>query len=195
MIAVGVAIAYRLWRTSGDAAVLVFVPPAFAVFGGVHVHFQQLAIAFPAFLYVCTRHPQARAFAATGLALAMIPWNVMSSTMLAGLSPLLVGTFAALTLGRSRGLVLACVAAGVGMSLLVLAAAGLGPPTVHFVAHPHPPGVLAEEGWGDFSRATMMRPSLLMQWLRVPTMIGLACGLWALVRAAYPARVRTRAIA
>jgi Glycosyltransferase family 87 len=190
MIALGVAVAYRLWRASGDAAVLVFVPPAFAVFGGVHVHFQQLAIAFPAFLYVCVRHPQARALAATGLALAMIPWNVMSSTVLAGLSPLLVGTFSGLTLGRRRGLVLASLAAGMGLSLLVLATLGLGPPVVNFVAHPYPPGALAEAGWGDFSRATMMRPSILMQWLRMPTMAGLACGLWALVRIAYPGRIR-----
>jgi len=188
MVTLGVAVAYRLWRASGDPAVLVFVPPAFAVFGGVHVHFQQLAIAFPAFLYVCARYPQARALAATGLALAMIPWNVMSSSVLAGLSPLLVGAFAGITLGRRRGLLLAGVAAALGVSLLVLASLGLGPPLVHFIAHPYPPDALAEAGWGDFSHATMMRPSFLMQWLRVPTLIGLGCGLWALVRVAYPPR-------
>jgi hypothetical protein len=189
MVALGVAVAYRLWRATGDGAVLVFVPPAFAVFGGVHVHFQQLAIAFPAFLYVCARYPQARALAATGLALAMIPWNVTSSTVLAGVSPLLVGAFSGITLGRRRGVVLAGVAAGIGVSLLVLATLGLGPPIVHFVAHTYPPDALAEAGWGDFSRATMMRPSFLMQWLRVPTLIGLGCGLWALVRVAYLPRV------
>jgi hypothetical protein len=188
MVALGVIVAVRLSRASGDRAVLVLVPPAFAVFGGVHVHFQQLAIAFPAFLYVCVWYPQARALAATGLALAMIPWNVMSSTVLAGISPLLVGAFSGLTLGRRPGLLLAGVAAMLGVSLLVLALVGLGPPMVHFVAHPYPPDALAEAGWGDFSRATMMRPSFLMQWLRVPTLIGLGCGLWALVRVAYPHR-------
>ncbi|HEY4439271.1 MAG TPA: glycosyltransferase family 87 protein [Candidatus Elarobacter sp.] len=186
MIACGVAIGYRFWKRTGDAAVLVLVPPAFAVFGGVHVHFQQLALAFPAFLYVWVRYPRVRTLAATGLALAMIPWNVMSSSPLAGLSPILVGTFSGITLGRTRGLVLACVAAGIGLSLLALVLLGFGPPHVDFVAVPHPASALAEESWGEFSRATMMRPSLLMQWLRVPTVVGLACGLAALIRAAYP---------
>ena len=114
---------------------------------------------------------------------------------LSHVSPLLVGTFSALTLGRRSGLLLACVAAGIGMSLLVLASLGLGPPVVHFVAQAYPPNTLAEAGWGDFSRATMMRPSVLMQWLRVPTMVGLGCGLLALVRVAYPARVRAEVAA
>ncbi len=184
MAALGVGVAMRLRRLTGDAAAMVLIPPAFGVFGGVHVHFQQLAIAFPAVLYVFARYPQVRTLAGSGLALAMIPWNVMSSSALVGLSPLLVGTFGALTVGRRRGLVLSGVAALIGLSLLALAYAGLGPPPAHFVAHDYPPGALAETSWGDFSRATLMRPSLMMQWLRVPTLAGIACGLAAIVRVA-----------
>jgi hypothetical protein len=185
MVVLGVAVALRLYRAAGDRAVMVLVPPAFAVFGGVHVHFQQLMIAFPAVLYVWARYPRVRTLAATGLALAMIPWNVISSTVLAGLSPLLVGTFGNVALGRRGGVLLALVAAGIGFSLLALALLGFGPAPVHFVAHAYPPGGLAETSWGDFSRAILMRPSLLMQWLRLPTLIGLACGLVAIARAAY----------
>jgi hypothetical protein len=193
MVALGVAVALRLRKLTGDAAVMVLIPPAFGVFGGVHVHFQQLAIAFPAILYVFARYPQARALAAGGLALAMIPWNVMSSTVLAGLSPLLAGTFGLLTVGRRGGLVFGAGAALIGFSLLALALAGLGPPPAHFVPHAYPAGALAEASWGDFSRSTLMRPSLMMQWLRVPTLLGIACGLTAIVRVAYAGSLRGRA--
>ncbi len=77
------------------------------------------------------------------------------------------------------------VAAGFGLSLLALALLGFGPPPNHFTAHAYPPDGLAESSWGDFSRAALMRPSLLMQWLRLPTLVGLACGLVAIVRVAY----------
>jgi hypothetical protein len=192
MVALGVAVALRLRKLTGDAAVMVLIPPAFGVFGGVHVHFQQLAVAFPAILYVFARFPQVRALAAGGLALAMIPWNVMSSTVLAGLSPLLAGTFGWLTVGRRGGLVLSAAAALIGFSLLAFALAGLGPPPAHFVPHAYPPGALAEASWGDFSRSTLMRPSLMMQWLRIPTLLGIACGLAAIVRVAYADPLRGR---
>jgi len=192
MVALGVAVALRLRKLTGDAAVIVLIPPAFGVFGGVHVHFQQLAVAFPAVLYVYARYPQVRALAASGLALAMIPWNVMSSTVLAGVSPLLAGTFGWLTVGRRGGLVFSAAAALIGFSLLALALAGLGPPPAHFVPHAYPPGALAESSWGDFSRSTLMRPSLMMQWLRLPTLLGIACGLAAILRAAYGDALRSR---
>jgi hypothetical protein len=195
MVALGVAVAVRLRKLTGDAAVIVLIPPAFGVFGGVHVHFQQLAIAFPAVLYVYARYPQVRALAASGLALAMIPWNVMSSTVLAGLSPVLAGAFGWLTVGRRGGLVFSAGAALIGFSLLALALAGLGPPPAHFVPHAYPPGALAEASWGDFSRSTLMRPSLMMQWLRVPTLAGIACGLAAIVRVAYGDALRSRSVA
>lgn len=185
MVVLGVAVAYRLWRATGDRAVMILIPPAFAVFGGVHVHFQQLAVAFPAILYVYARYPQVRTQAATGVTLAMIPWNVISSSMLTGFTPILVGLFARVTLGERRGLVLTCIAAVIAVSLLLLALAGFGPPTVHFVARSFPPNSLAENSWGDFSRVALARPSLLLQWLRLPTLVGLGLGLFAVTRAAF----------
>jgi hypothetical protein len=126
-----------------------------------------------------------RTAAATGITLAMIPWNVMSSSLLTGFTPVLVGGFARVTLGARRGLVLTGIAAVLAISLLVLALAGLGPPTVHFVARSFPPNALAENSWGDFSRVALARPSLLLQWLRLPTLVGLALGLFAMTRAAF----------
>jgi hypothetical protein len=189
MAALGVAVALRLRRATGDAAVMVIVPPAFALFGGVHVHFQQLAVAFPAILYACGRYPRVRTLAVSGVAFAMIPWNVMGSSVLAGLSPLVAGTFGAMTVGRRAGLVYAVSAAGIGFSLLLLAVWGFGPAPVHFVAQAYAPDSLAELSWGDFSRTVLMRPSIMMQWLRVPTMTGLACGLAAVAWAAFGRRM------
>jgi hypothetical protein len=190
MAGLGVAVALRLRRLTGDAAVMVIVPPAFALFGGVHVHFQQLAVAFPAILYAFVRYPRVRTLAASGLAFAMIPWNVMGSNVLAGLAPLVAGTFGAITVGRRAGLLFALCAACIGFSLLLLAVWGLGPAPVHFVPRAYPPNALAELSWGDFSRGVLMRPSLMMQWLRVPTMAGLACGLAAVAWAAFGDAVR-----
>jgi hypothetical protein len=184
MLAAGVFAAYRLWRATGDRAVLVLVPPAFAVFGGVHVHFQQLVVAFPAVLYVCARYPRVRVPAATGITLAMIPWNVMGASLMAGFIPILVGLFAGLTMDRRRGLVLTVSAAAIAVSLLLFAVAGFGPQTVHFAARALPPDALAETSWGAFSQSVLAKPSFLTQWLRVPTLAGLTLGLYAIGRAA-----------
>ena len=185
MLLLGVAAAQRLRKLTGDDAVLVIVPPAFAMFGGVHVHFQQIAIAFPAILYVAMRFPRVRAAAIGGVALAMIPWNVMGASVLAGFAPLLAGGLGGIALGRRTGIAFALGAAGVVSSVVVLAALGLGPAPVHFVPHAYGPNALAELSWGDFSRAALMRPSVMMQWLRLPTFAGLASGLLAILAVVY----------
>jgi hypothetical protein len=184
MVAVGVAIAYRLWKRTGDRAAVILVPPAFAVFGGVHVHQHQLAIAFPAILAIHAHYPRLRNLSATGMSLAMIPWNMMSSSVMTGFTPLLVGWFARSTMGARRGLVLTVIAAIIAISVLALALDGMGPGDSHYVVRSYPPGALAEQSWGDFSRAVLARQSLLMQWIRLPVLVGLALGLLALTRAA-----------
>ena len=79
---------------------------------------------------------------------------------------------------------LATASGGIVLSVLVLALAGFGPAEAHVVAGAYPPDALAEASWGDFSRAALMRSSLLTQWLRVPIFAGLACVLLALTGAA-----------
>jgi hypothetical protein len=184
MLLLGIAVAVRLRRLTGDTAVLVLVPPAFALFGGVHVHVQQLVAAFPAGLYACVRFPRVRALAAAGIAFAMIPWNVVATSVAIGCGPLLVGAFGALRIGLRAGLLLAAAAAAIEISLPLLATLGFGPSETHLVTRTYAPTALAETSWSDFSHAALMRPSLLMQWLRIPTLCGLACMLCALLHAA-----------
>jgi hypothetical protein len=185
MLVAGVVVALRLWRASGDAAALVIVPPAFAVFGGVHVHSQQLIVALPAMLYVFARCPRVRTLAATGITFAMIPWNIMSSAPMAGCFPILVGAFAAATMGRRRGLQLTAISAGIALSLIVCALIGLGPADAHFTVTASAPGAIAETSWGPFSQQMLSKTSVLMDWLRVPTIAGLALGLYAMTNAAF----------
>ncbi|MGD1068192.1 MAG: glycosyltransferase 87 family protein [Vulcanimicrobiaceae bacterium] len=182
---VGVMVAVRLSHARGDPAALVIVPPAFAVFGGVHVHAPQLVVAIPALLAVYVGYPQLRRLAAMAVTFVMIPWNIMSGSVLTGFTPVVVGWFAYTTMGARRGLVLAVIAALIAVSVLALALAGAGPGATHFAARAYPPSALAEESWGAFSRAVLERSSLLMQWLRVPVLVGLALGLIALTRAAF----------
>jgi hypothetical protein len=185
MTLLGIAVAVRMWRTTGDIAALLLVPPAFAVFGGVHVHLHQLAVAFPAILAVYAHYPRLRNLAATAVTFVMIPWNVMSASMITGFTPLVVGWFARATMGARRGLVLTVIAAFIAISVLALALAGFGPGPTPFAAHVYPPDALAERSWGDFSRAVLARPSVLLQWLRIPILAGLAMGLVAITRAAF----------
>jgi hypothetical protein len=185
MLMLGVGVACRLRKATGDPATIVLIPPAFAVFGGVHVHFQQLVVALPAFMYVYARYPDVRTLAATGITFAMVPWNVMTSSLLTGFTPLLVGAFAFVTMGKRRGLLCAMIAATIAISVLLFALAGFGPVPTQFVAKWFPPTALAESSWGDFSREMLSRPSFLLQWLRLPTIAGLALGLFATSRAAF----------
>jgi hypothetical protein len=185
MVIAGLVVARRMWRSTGDRVALVLVPPAFAMFGGVHVHYQQLAIAFPALLWVYAHDPRRRTLAATAVTLAMIPWNIFGGSLMIGFTPLLVGWFARVTMGARRGLALVALATVIAMSVLALALTGLGPRATHFVAHHDAPTALAEANWARFSRSELSRPSVLLQWLRVPVMLGLGMGLIAIARAAY----------
>jgi hypothetical protein len=122
----------------------------------------------------------------------MIPWNLLSASVLTGCTPIIVGWFARATMGAQRGLILTAIAAVIALSVLALALAGFGPGVDHFVAHAYPPTALAEESWGNFSRAVLARPSPLIQWLRVPVVAGLALALAAVTQAAFRPAVAVR---
>jgi hypothetical protein len=185
MTAAGVAVALRLQRVYDDRALTVLVPPAFAVFGGVHIHFQQLVAAFPALLAMMKRSPRMQIWFAGGLAAMMVPWNVMGTTVLAGAAPLVIGAFCAQTIGRRLGAIFSAAGACVVLSLYLMIYLGMGPQQPRAFAGGYNPTALAETSWGDFSRAELMRPSAVMQWLRVPTLLGLGLAVFATARVAF----------
>jgi len=77
--------------------------------------------------------------------------------------------------------VLTGVAALIAVSVLALALAGPAR-RIRICRRSYPPGALAESSWGDFSRAVLARPSVLLQWLRIPVLAGLAIGLITITR-------------
>jgi hypothetical protein len=77
-LVLGTFVALRLRPTLGPAAT-AFVPPAFAVFGGAHTHFQQLALAIPAFVLAASAasaRPRALLVATTFV--AAMPWLLLA---------------------------------------------------------------------------------------------------------------------
>ena len=77
MLGLGIAGGRVAYARTGKSALLVLVPPAFAILGGTFVHVTQLAIAVPAALVLCgARIPQARYFAVAVFLLA-VPWDAL----------------------------------------------------------------------------------------------------------------------
>ncbi len=79
----GVAAAIGAWtalriRRSGSVAALALVPPAFAVFGGLYVHFSQLTLAIPAFLLTLAERPRSWRLRSAIFILA-IPWLALAA--------------------------------------------------------------------------------------------------------------------
>jgi hypothetical protein len=104
---------------------------------------------------------------------------------MAGCFPVLVGAFAGATLDRRRGLLLTAIAAGIALSLVAGALLGFGPADAHYAAQASAPDALAETSWGPFSQQVLSKSSFLMEWLRVPTVAGLALGLCSITSAAF----------
>jgi hypothetical protein len=184
MTVVGVIVAVRLVHREKSLVPAVLVPPAFGVFLGVHVHYHQLAIAFPAMFYAMTRAPQVRTLAGAGIAAAMLPWDTIVAPGLVGMWMVIAGVFGRSAFGMRGGVLLTLVVAAfaIGTSLVAFLWPSLGAGGAPFVAHPYPPGALAEMSWADFSRQELSRSSPLLLCLRAPTILGVACGLIAIAR-------------
>jgi hypothetical protein len=182
MTCFGVLVAARLVHRDRNLALAVLIPPAFGVFLGVHVHYHQLAIAFPAMLYVMVRPGAVRGLAAGALVAAMLPWATIVAPALIGSWTLIAGGFGRFAFGARPALLIALTVAGfaVGTSLVAFLWPALGAGAAPFVAHHYPPDALAEVSWADFSRQELSRSSPLLLWLRMPTIIGVACGLAAI---------------
>jgi hypothetical protein len=187
MACLGVLVAARLVHRENSLVPAVLIPPAFGVFLGVHVHYHQLAIAFPAMLYVMVRANRGRALAGGGIAAAMLPWDTIVAPALVAMWMLIAGGFGRFAFGPRWALVptLAAAAFVIGTSLAAFLWPALGAGGAPFVAHPYPPDALAEVSWADFSRQELSRSSPLLLWLRAPTILGIACGLAAIARFAF----------
>jgi hypothetical protein len=85
MAGCGVAFAGRLAAKLDDRAVLLLLPPAFAVAGGTYVHVHQMAFALPLLLLLLARRPRLRALTVAAVIALAIPWETLGE--LSGIGP------------------------------------------------------------------------------------------------------------
>jgi len=166
----GICTALRLRRTLGIAA-LALVPPAFAVFGGLYVHYSGLVLAIPAYLLMVGRMPKARPLSAAIFVLA-VPWLA-----LAGFPPF---AFALVVLaiaymremhGARSGLKLGLASAGLLVVLFAVAAltaTATAPGPFVALAGANP---LAEDAWSRYIAWRDVGPNRLFLVLQLPTIV------------------------
>jgi hypothetical protein len=177
-------------RLGAPAAVLI--PPAFAVFGGMHTHLAQLALAIPAFLlvYARTRDRQRLVFAAIMFVAAM-PWlQIGAFPLLSPAAAVLAFVFARKVHGERHAL--RCGAATFVLLIAIfiaivrshVARAGI---TVHVDGNP-----LADVSWQIAVLARNAPPEPWYLFAKAPTMIAFVLFLIVLVRVALQRTPRVR---
>ena len=182
MLVIGILAAGMLAKRTRNAAYLVCVPPAFAVFGGTFIHVTQIAAAIPAALLLAVNgSARRRPLVIAALILLAVPWVWAISPALI-VAPALPVAYLAWRLS-SENLRVALLAA-IGAALMLLGLSELAAAAPHAVAHGIAPSIdprLAEASWSVFTRKSST--NALVAWLlRLPTWTALACLLFALAR-------------
>ncbi len=140
---------------AGLPALLVLVPPAFAVFGGAFVHVQQLSIAIPAALVISGTRSRAAQLCAVAVFLLAVPWDasailILSLPVVAGVTFVLaIDLFAATPIAAG-------IASAVSTASLVALFGSLAnaiPPAIG-TTDPAQGAALAEDGWREYAEAS-----------------------------------------
>ncbi len=171
MLVLGVVVGGLAARRKRMSALTVFVPPAFAVFGGSYVHINDIAVAIPAALLLASN---ARRVVAAGVPLLVaVPWVSFVPYAAAAAPVFPVAVFAAYVYkGNARAIATAAACAAFAM-IGLLAAPGV--PFLHharaFATTPIAVG-LSQHEWAPFALdSSTLRPAWLLA--RLPTWIGL----------------------
>lgn len=188
MIIWGIVVGGLLAKKFNDNAFLVLIPPAFAVFGGVFVHIQEISLALPGALLMHSRGDRnTRILAGGAVLLVAVPWMQAMSL------PWLIVVIAIVTIGiASRTL-------GLGNSISLRASLGalaicacIMIVTAHYGTHvtQRPPSFnvasgLAQESWAMFVRKGV---GVTLIVAKAPTWIGLLFLLAACSHAARSSR-------
>jgi hypothetical protein len=172
-------IAVRLRPKFGIAA-LAFVPPAFAVFGGLYVHFSQLTLAIPAYLLLMRRSSPKLLWMPAAIFVLAVPWLALTAfppfaVALVVLGIAYAGELRDTPFGTRLGL-------GAGALLIVFFAVALvliriPASTFHTVVGPD---ALAEVAWSRYVAWRDAKPNPLFLVLQVPTVVTFTACLAAL---------------
>ena len=151
MLAAGIAAGRIAAARTGRTALLLLVPPAFAVIGGPYMHVQQLAIAIPAALLLGGSHGREARPSAVAVMLLAVPWSATGFSILN--LPLVAAVTFVLAIDlfgaspRRAGLVSVASLVFLVVLLLTLApipAARIGP------VDPSQGNALADSGWRNY---------------------------------------------
>gem|GEM_PF-411171 len=191
MLLAGTVAAGKLAKETRNAAFIVCVPPAFAVFGGSFIHITQIAAAVPAAtLLACCAQPRYRNAAIAALLLLVVPWGWVVSPALI-VAPIVPVAYLAWRFWEKNTTVvlLAAIAAGLlvfGLQhLYTLSAPHFGVHGVAPIIDPRFP----EASWSVYSRQGSAG-SLAAWAVRLPTWTALAILLSVLIGQARAFRVR-----
>jgi hypothetical protein len=178
--ATGIWVAFRLRRTLGVAAPAL-IPPAFAVFGGLYVHYSQIVLAVPAYLLMLGRMPEKAPWLSAAIFVLAVPWLA-----LAGFPPF---AFALVVLAIAymremhdvrSGVRLGLASGALLVVLFAVAALTATPASAPFVplAGSNP---LAEEAWSRYIAWRDVAPNRLFLALELPTIAAFCACLARLV--------------
>ncbi len=174
MTALGVVTGTVLARRYEEPALIVLVPPAFALLGGTFVHTGEIAAAVPACLVLLTRAREHRTWIFAALILLAIPWMMATSAALF-LAPIFPAAYLTYALWRNdRTAVLGTAVVSFAAIAVLFSLAGYSQhylPSVRHVDAAIDPR-LAEASWRQFVLGnTTNNP---VTWLlRLPSWIGL----------------------
>lgn len=179
MTVLGAVAAIALARRYAERALIVLVPPAFALLGGTFVHTAEIAVAVPACLVLLTRTREHRGVLFAALLLFAIPWMMASSAAIF-LAPIVPAAYLTYALwSKERTAVLGSAVVSFGMLVVLFALTRAAPS--HGVAMAHAYAAidprLAEATWREFVLGNSTnRP--VMWLLRLPTWAGLLAFVW-----------------
>jgi hypothetical protein len=169
-LAAGIILALRL-RARLGIAVMAYVPPAFAVFGGTHTHAQQIALAIPAFmlLYSLTSGRRRDAWVVVTL-FAAIPWLSIVAFPLIYLGPPVLAFIFARELQSGRHALRVGAIAGITVGVVLLAFFQSHLPRA-FAMHTIGGNPLADDSWQAFMQALFVPAESWYLVAKAPTVI------------------------
>jgi hypothetical protein len=169
-LVVGITLALCL-RARLGSAVMAYVPPAFAVFGGTHTHAQQIALAIPAFmlLYAFTSGRRRAAWVVVTF-FAAIPWLSIAPSPWIYLGPPVLAVIFARELECGRHALRVGAAAGVTLGIILLAFSRSHLPRA-LVMHTVAGNPLADDSWQAFMQALFVPPESWYLVAKAPTVI------------------------
>jgi hypothetical protein len=179
--AVGIWIAIRLRLRIGTAA-LALVPPAFAVFGGLYVHFSQLILALPAFLMVAQHFAGKQRWMSAAIFMLAVPWLALAAFPPFAIALVASGVAYAGNRDQSKiGLRLGLSSAALLIVFFAVALAVIRVPTsaFHTVVGAD---ALAELSWSRYVAWRDPKPDLLYLMLQLPTVFAFSACLVSVFR-------------